>query len=91
VSFAAMTFCDASQRALIVTVVYFFIDSVRKLLDTPSLSDLVQSYFFMDIADLLEILSSLLSQTTSQEVSVNLLRIIECGELSEVVLTSIKT
>jgi hypothetical protein len=46
VSFAAMTLCVASQRVLIiiiiiiiivvVVVVDFVIDSVRKLLDTPS-------------------------------------------------------
>jgi hypothetical protein len=35
VSFAAITLCVASQRVFIV-VVYFGIDSVRKLLDTPS-------------------------------------------------------
>jgi hypothetical protein len=35
VSFAAITHCVASQRAFIV-VVYFVIDSVRKLLDIPS-------------------------------------------------------
>jgi hypothetical protein len=35
VSFAAITLCVASQWAFIV-VVYFIIDSVRKLLDTPS-------------------------------------------------------
>jgi hypothetical protein len=35
VSFAAITLCVASQRVFI-TVVYFVIDSVRKLLDTPS-------------------------------------------------------
>jgi hypothetical protein len=35
VSFAAITLCITSQRVLIV-VVYFVIDSVRKLLDTPS-------------------------------------------------------
>jgi hypothetical protein len=34
-SFAAITLCVASQRVFIV-VVYFVIDSVRKLLDTPS-------------------------------------------------------
>jgi hypothetical protein len=33
VSFAAITLCVASQRMFIV--VYFVIDSVRKLLDTP--------------------------------------------------------
>jgi len=34
VSSAAITLCVASQRVFIV--VYFVIDSVRKLLDTPS-------------------------------------------------------
>jgi hypothetical protein len=33
-SFAAITLCVASQRVFIVD--YFVIDSVRKLLDTPS-------------------------------------------------------
>jgi hypothetical protein len=36
VSFAAITLCVASQRGFIVAVVYFVIDAVRKLLDTPS-------------------------------------------------------
>jgi hypothetical protein len=36
-SFAAITLCVASQRVfVVVVVVYFVIDSVRKLLDTPS-------------------------------------------------------
>jgi len=35
VSFAAVTLCVASQRVFIVDVIYFVIDSVRKLLDTP--------------------------------------------------------
>jgi hypothetical protein len=35
VSLAAITLCIASQRVFIV-VVYFIMDSVRKLLDTPS-------------------------------------------------------
>jgi hypothetical protein len=35
VSFAAITLCVASQHVFIV-VVYFVIDSVRKLLDTHS-------------------------------------------------------
>jgi hypothetical protein len=34
VSFATITLCVASQRVFIV--VYFVIDSVRKLLNTPS-------------------------------------------------------
>jgi hypothetical protein len=37
VSFAAVTLCVASQRVFIVVSVYFVIDSVRKLLDTPSI------------------------------------------------------
>jgi hypothetical protein len=36
VKFAAITLCVASQRVFIVVSVYFVIDSVRKLLDTPS-------------------------------------------------------
>jgi hypothetical protein len=37
VSFAAITICVTSQRDfIIIDVVYFFIDSIRKLLDTPS-------------------------------------------------------
>jgi len=35
VSFAAITLCVDSQRVFVV-VVYFVIDSVRKLLDVPS-------------------------------------------------------
>jgi hypothetical protein len=36
VSFVAVTLCVASQRVFIVAVVYFVIDSVRKLLGTHS-------------------------------------------------------
>jgi hypothetical protein len=36
VSFVAITFCVASERVFIVVIVYFVIDSIRKLLDTPS-------------------------------------------------------
>jgi hypothetical protein len=36
VSFASLTLCVASQRVFIVVSVYFVMDSVRKLLDTPS-------------------------------------------------------
>jgi hypothetical protein len=36
VSFAAIKFCVASQRVFVVVVVYFVIESVRKLFDTPS-------------------------------------------------------
>jgi hypothetical protein len=36
VSFATITLCVAYQRVFIIVSVYFVIDSVRKLLDTPS-------------------------------------------------------
>jgi hypothetical protein len=35
VSFAAITLCVASQRVFVI-IVYFVIDSVRKLMDIPS-------------------------------------------------------
>jgi len=38
VSFPAITVCVVIQRVFIFVVVYFVIDSVRKLLDTPSLN-----------------------------------------------------
>jgi hypothetical protein len=43
VSFAAITLCVASQWVFIVHVVYFIIDSVRKILDTPSYFIFVKS------------------------------------------------
>jgi hypothetical protein len=58
VSFAAITLCVASQRVFIV-VVYFVIDSVRKLLDTPS-------YFTLLIARQKQPESSGLSGTLSK-------------------------
>jgi uncharacterized membrane protein len=36
VSFAAITLYVTSQRVFIVAVVYFVIESIRQLLDTPS-------------------------------------------------------
>jgi hypothetical protein len=42
VSFAAITLCVASQRVFIVVSLYFAIDSVRKLLDTPRILVLKQ-------------------------------------------------
>jgi len=36
VSFAVITLCIAFQLAFIVVSVYFVMDSVRKLLDTPT-------------------------------------------------------
>jgi uncharacterized membrane protein len=41
VSFAAINLCIASRRVFVV--VYFVIDSVRKLLDTPSYVKVVSS------------------------------------------------
>jgi hypothetical protein len=46
VSFAAITLCVASQRVFVVVSVYFVIDSVRKVLDTPSHTSTPQ-YVFM--------------------------------------------
>jgi hypothetical protein len=45
VSFAAITLCVASQRVFIVVSVYFVIESVRKLLDTPSYIQIIVSIF----------------------------------------------
>jgi hypothetical protein len=36
VNFVAIILCVASQRVLFIVVVYFVVDSVRKLLDIPS-------------------------------------------------------
>jgi hypothetical protein len=41
VSFATITLCVASQRVFIV-VAYFVIDSVRKVLDTPPMTSVVE-------------------------------------------------
>jgi len=46
VSFAVTTLCFASQRAFIIVVVYFAIDSVRKILNTPSYTS-TPHYAFM--------------------------------------------
>jgi hypothetical protein len=48
VSFVAITLCVASQRVFII-VVYFVIDSVRKLLDTPSCLTFGSRILFSDI------------------------------------------
>jgi hypothetical protein len=50
VSFAAVTLCVASQRVFLVLSIYFIIDSVRKLLDSPPymLSILVRTIEFKD-------------------------------------------
>jgi citrate lyase synthetase len=41
--FCFITLCIASQRVFVVVAVYFVIDSVRKLLDTPSY--IISAYF----------------------------------------------
>jgi len=43
VSFAVITLCVASQRAIPKVSVYFVIDSVRKLSDTPSYYQFITS------------------------------------------------
>jgi hypothetical protein len=57
VSFAVITLCVASQRVFIV-VVYFIIDSVRKLLDTPSYVDptLLKTRYFWVLCNIHAIL-----------------------------------
>jgi hypothetical protein len=46
VSFVAITLCVASQRVFII-VVCFVIESVRKLLDTPSYMDDPSSFLIL--------------------------------------------
>jgi hypothetical protein len=46
VSFAAITLCVASQRVFVVVDIYFVLDSVRKLMDTPSYDELVSCTAF---------------------------------------------
>jgi hypothetical protein len=45
VCFAAITLCVASQRVFIFVCVYFVIDSVWKLLVTPSNNDELQNVY----------------------------------------------
>jgi hypothetical protein len=53
VSFAARTLCITSQRVFIV-VVYFVIDAVRKLLDTPPYKTTGKiTFFFLNFSFLL--------------------------------------
>jgi hypothetical protein len=47
VSFAAITICVASERVFIFVSIYFVIDSVRKLLNTPSYFRLPLNYFLI--------------------------------------------
>jgi hypothetical protein len=42
VSFAAITLCVASQRVFTVVSVYFVIDSVLKILDTPTYATFIK-------------------------------------------------
>jgi hypothetical protein len=57
VSFVTIILCVASQRVFIVVSVYFFIDSVRKLLDTPSYVDLgVRVPYVMNVQSIFNLL-----------------------------------
>jgi hypothetical protein len=49
VSFAAVTLCVASQRVFIFVGVYFVIDSVRKLLDTPSYNEELLNLYCINV------------------------------------------
>jgi hypothetical protein len=49
VSVTAITLCVASQQVFVVVVVYFVIDSVRKLLDTPSYVALIATVFIPNV------------------------------------------
>jgi hypothetical protein len=51
VSFAAITLCVASQRVFIVNVIYFFTDSVRENLDTPSQTKSYQLLRLSNVCD----------------------------------------
>jgi hypothetical protein len=46
VSFAAITPYVASQRVFIVVSIYFVIESIRKLLDTPSYKTICKTVLF---------------------------------------------
>jgi hypothetical protein len=53
VSFAAITLCVASQRVfIVVAVVYFVMDSVQKVLDTPSRSVLTRCFMSFQLPSL---------------------------------------
>jgi hypothetical protein len=64
VSFAAITLCVASQRVLVVV---YFIDSVRKLLDTPSYT------FLLYRVTLKQAVSSVIAFTARFGISVTIL------------------
>jgi hypothetical protein len=51
VSFAAINLCVASRRMSIVVIVYFVIDSVQELLDTPSYLLRWSIYFLIPISN----------------------------------------
>jgi hypothetical protein len=76
VNLAARILCVAFQRVSIVVSVYFVIDSVRKLLDTPSYmtsplcvhDDYIKQDFLLVISDQLQ---KLLSKRTTHYLQVN--------------------
>jgi len=49
VSFTAVTLFVASQRVFIVVSTYFVIDSIRKLLETPSYTSFDENLFSSQI------------------------------------------
>jgi hypothetical protein len=52
VSFAAITLYVASQRVFIVVSVYFVMDSVQKLLDTPSYENVLLRVLLSSVSPL---------------------------------------
>jgi hypothetical protein len=67
VSFAAITLRFAYQRVFIVVVVHFVIDSVRKLLDTPSCFQII--YYVPLFSDISNMSSSLRVRENSEKQS----------------------
>jgi uncharacterized membrane protein len=45
-SFAAITLCVTSQQVFIIVVIYFIIDSVQKLLNTPSYRSVIDNILY---------------------------------------------
>jgi hypothetical protein len=77
VSFAAVTLCVASQRVIPKVSVYFIIDSVRKLLDTPSYlctnCCLICDIKHLKVAEF-EVLQSCYFQTGKSKLLVNIIQ-----------------
>jgi hypothetical protein len=56
VSFASITLCASPQRVFLVVRVYFFIDSVRELLDIPSYTEDLHSLYSMTTSDVVTVI-----------------------------------